>query len=93
MTEELGPFKELQLLDLQVKAAAVDEMRTHFDPEVHPRKPKRSDPDEPSCDSCGKPFDLQEKTPPVSSDLLDVDTGASDDLMLNTDPVEDELNP
>lgn len=78
---ELTPFDELELMDLHVGLASLDEEQTMFDPDTAPRTPRQSNEpirdtrteeridimlDTPAVDEIAN-FDLTEK------DLLDAD--------------------
>lgn len=54
------PLERIEMLDLQVRLAGMDEMDTCFDPDTHPKPPKASD--EPIRLE-GESFDIMRDTP------------------------------
>jgi len=77
---QLSPFVELEVMDEKVALAGEDENRIHFDPDVHPRSHRASDPDEPVCDEHGAVCDVMG------------DTGPIDEIVVGPDPVEPEFD-
>jgi len=58
--DQVPPELELELMDLSVRAAAVDEQATMDDPETHPKPPRAAD--EPVTDAAGDPVDVSDVT-------------------------------
>jgi len=69
--DDLPPMEELEMMDLQVEAAGLDEQRTMFDPDVAPRAP--SPKEEGVTDVDGHAVDLMADTPAV-----DLEVGVDD---------------
>lgn len=78
-TPRMSPMDELELMDLQVEHAAIDEERTMFDPDAHPKLPH---PKEEGVTDLGgtRTVDVMADTPAVD-DVLGVNL--TEDELLN----------
>jgi len=69
-TQRLTPMDELELSDLHVKEAGLDEEQTMFDPNEHPKPPDKDE--EGTTDMDGeRVVDIQEETPPIDNLTLE----------------------
>lgn len=69
-SEEMNMMDELELSDLRVREAGIDEEQTMFDPETHPKAFKgMADPSEPTADHDGCECDVMLDTEPVELEL------------------------
>lgn len=93
-TRRLNPWEELEHIDICCELAALDEEKTMFDPDTHPKPPTGIEEGVTSRD--GTRFvDLQIDTPPIelSLNLLPPDPAEQkDDSMFSTPPIEEELD-
>lgn len=72
----LGPEEELELAELRVRQAGLDERDRCFNPGVHPKPPRVTE--EPVVDGVGNLIDLQRDSPTMDADLSGLDLTAVD---------------